>query len=278
MLLADISLARRLEQAEGASCAAFAAARRRLFPGSAAEWVRHAGAFAVFDGADSPITQSFGLGVFEPLTPAALDFIERFFVERGAPVQHEVCPLAGVAAVDLLCARGYRPVEISSVLYRPVEPPPRRAPGPATVRLIAPDEIELWSGISARGWAQEQAALVDFLREMGAILAAREDSVCFLGELEGVPGAAGSLDLRDGVALFAGAATIPELRRRGLQAALLEARMRYAFDHGCDLAMMVAEAGSNSQRNAERQGFRIAYTRTKWRLTRSTATPAETHG
>jgi hypothetical protein len=28
--------------------------------------------------------------------------------------------------------------------------------------------------------------------------------------------------------------------------------------------MMVAEAGSDSQRNAERQGFRIAYTRMKW--------------
>jgi hypothetical protein len=56
------------------------------------------------------------------------------------------------------------------------------------------------------------------------------------------------------------------MRRRGLQAALLEERMRYAFEHGCDLAMMVAEAGSESQRNAERKGFRIAYTRTKWRL------------
>ena len=68
------------------------------------------------------------------------------------------------------------------------------------------------------------------------------------------------------VALFAGAATVPELRRRGLQAALLEERLRYAFDHGCDLAMMVAEAGSESQRNAERKGFQIAYTRLKWRL------------
>jgi len=51
-----------------------------------------------------------------------------------------------------------------------------------------------------------------------------------------------------------------------LQAALLQERMRYAFDHGCDLAMLVAEAGSESQRNAERKGFRIAYTRMKWRL------------
>jgi hypothetical protein len=29
---------------------------------------------------------------------------------------------------------------------------------------------------------------------------------------------------------------------------------------------MVAAAGSDSQRNAERKGFRIAYTRAKWRL------------
>jgi hypothetical protein len=56
------------------------------------------------------------------------------------------------------------------------------------------------------------------------------------------------------------------MRRRGLQGALLEARMRYAQEHGCDLAMMVAEAGSESQRNAERQGFRVAYTRMKWKL------------
>ena len=83
---------------------------------------------------------------------------------------------------------------------------------------------------------------------------------------DGEPGAAGALSIYKGVALFAGAATVPELRRRGLQAALLEERMRYACEHRCDLAMMVAEAGSSSQRNAERQGFRVAYTRIKWRL------------
>jgi predicted acetyltransferase len=68
------------------------------------------------------------------------------------------------------------------------------------------------------------------------------------------------------VALLAGACTIPEYRNRGAQRALLQARLRYGAERGCDLAMMVAAPGSASQRNAERQGFRIAYTRTKWRL------------
>lgn len=87
-----------------------------------------------------------------------------------------------------------------------------------------------------------------------------------MAEVDGKPGAAGVLSIHDNIALFGGAATVPELRRRGLQTALLHERMRYAFERGCDLAMMVAVPGSDSQRNAERKGFRIAYTRTKWQL------------
>jgi len=102
--------------------------------------------------------------------------------------------------------------------------------------------------------------------ELGEVTAAREHTVCFIAEFDGIPGAAGALCLHKGVALFGGSATVPELRRRGLQSALLRERMRYAFAQGCDLAMMAALPGSNSQRNAERAGFRIAYTRTKWQL------------
>jgi len=41
-----------------------------------------------------------------------------------------------------------------------------------------------------------------------------------------------------------------------------------AAEHGCDLALMGAALGSGSQRNAQRHGIRIAYTRIKWRLTK----------
>jgi GNAT superfamily N-acetyltransferase len=107
--------------------------------------------------------------------------------------------------------------------------------------------------------------LEQFVRDLGAVMTAREHSVCFLAEIDGVQGAAGMLTIHEGVALFAGASTVPAMRRRGLQGELLRERMRYARDHGCDLAMMVAHPGTNSQRNAERAGFRVAYTRTKWK-------------
>jgi GNAT superfamily N-acetyltransferase len=266
MLFSDLALARRLERAEGRACLQFAEARRRQFSQSGAEWMECAGAYAVFDAIDSPVTQSFGLGVFEELTAASLDTMERFFLDRGAAVQHEVSPFAGVDALDLLCARGYRPIEISNVMVRSVEQPAASVPADITVRVTGPAEAQLWTDISARGWTHEHPELRDFVLQIGGISAARQESLSFLAELDGQPGAAGVLFIHEGVALFGGAATVPELRRRGLQAALLEERMRYAFEQGCDLAMMVAEAGSNSQRNAERKGFQIAYTRMKWRL------------
>jgi hypothetical protein len=58
---------------------------------------------------------------------------------------------------------------------------------------------------------------------------------------------------------------------QGAQASLLESRLRYAAEQGCDIAMMCALPGSASQRNAERQGFRIAYTRIKWCLNQPAA-------
>ena len=266
MVFADLDLSRRLERAEGQACLEFAESRHRLYPESGAAWMECAGANVVFDGVDSPITQTFGLGLFEPLSPASLDKIERFFQDRGAVVAHEVSPLAGIATLDLLCAQGYRPIELSSVMHRPVDPPDASENSAITVRVAETEESALWAAVSARGWAHDNPDLRGFLEEFGGIAFARRQSVHFIAELEGQPGAAGALSLHDGVALFGGAATVPEMRRRGLQAALLEARMRYAFERGYPLAMMVTEAGSQSQRNAERKGFRIAYTRTKWRL------------
>jgi GNAT superfamily N-acetyltransferase len=267
MIFADAVLSKRLEAISGFACAQFAEARKRLFPEAASEWMKCGGAYVVYDGVDAPTTQTFGLGPFESLDPEQLETIEQFFLTRGAAVHHEISPHVGPAALDLLCARGYRPIEISNVLYRRVERPAMELPANIQVRVIGPEEGALWSNVSSRGWTHEHPELETFMETDGALRVARERCPCFLAEIDGQPGAAGVLNLHEGVALFGGSSTVPELRRRGLQAALLEARMLCAFEHGCDLAMMVAEAGSNSQRNAERKGFHVAYTRLKWQLT-----------
>jgi hypothetical protein len=102
--------------------------------------------------------------------------------------------------------------------------------------------------------------------DLARVGAHRAGGLSFLAELDGRPVATGAMTVCDGVAVLVGASTVPEARRRGAQLALLGARLRYAADNGCDIAVMGAQPGSGSQRNAERQGFRVAYTRTKWQL------------
>jgi GNAT superfamily N-acetyltransferase len=264
----DLTLSRRLERTEGKSNAWFVEARAAISPESGAQWIEVAGAYAMFDTPSSPLTQTFGLGVFQPATGADLDTIEEFYKKRAAPVFHEVSPLADLELLKLLNDRGYRPIELTSVMYRPISRDLRLTASrneKIQVRTMREGEQELWATISTRGWDQ-YPDLSDFLQEIGVIFARRAGAVSFFAELDGEPIATGALCICDGVGLLAGACTVPEGRRQGAQLALLERRLRYAAEQGCDIAMMCALPGSASQRNAERHGFRIAYTRIKWQL------------
>ena len=267
LIFSDRALSRRLERTEAKSNAGFVEARAKAFPESGAQWLEVCGAYAMFDGVDSPVTQTFGLGLFDPVSATDLERIENFFQERGAPVFHEVSPMADPELFGLLNDRGYQPFEFTSVTFRPLERDVHFAENrndKIKVRKIEVNEIEVWAQTSARGWS-EYPELGDFMLNFGRIGAQRKEGLSFIAELDGKPIATGAMTIHDGVALLAGASTIPEGRKQGAQLALLDCRLRYAAEHGCDIATMGALPGSPSQRNAERQGFRIAYTRSKWR-------------
>jgi hypothetical protein len=279
--LADLSLARAIERAEARCNASYVEARAHLEPEVGAEWRDVDGTSAMFDGAGSLLTQSFGFGLFSEASEEQLAAMERFYAERGAEVFHEVSPLAGPVHLELLSRRGYHPVEQTNVLYRPVAPGVRLTGTQATsitVRRIEADEADHWADVAAQGWSGDSPEIGEFVRRMGRVNARSRGSHCFLAEHFGRAVAAGSLYVADGVAILSGASTIPESRRMGAQNALLEARLRYATENGATLAIMGAHPGSPSQRNSERQGFRIAYTRIKWGRQRSGGTSAGSDG
>jgi GNAT superfamily N-acetyltransferase len=261
---ADLALARRLERAEATANAAFVDARTRVAPSVGATWIDVAGVYAMFDGVGSPLTQTFGLGLFDPFLTREFEAVETFFSARGASTAHEVSSFAPAATQALLAERGYAAIEHSTVLVRTTAAD-GIAPVPGiTVRAIASSESDLWAQTSAQGWSSEGAELADFVESFGRITAQAHGVHCFLAEVSGRPIAAAALHLANGVALLAGASTIPAARRRGAQQALLQARLTFAADRGVDLAMVVTQPGSASQRNAERQGFQPMYSRTKW--------------
>src|SRR4051795_3063938 len=156
----DLTLARRLERAEGTSCARSVEARARVFPERGASWTEIAGAYAMFDGPESPMTQTFGLGLFEAPASDALTAIERFYEERGAPAFHEVSPLADMQTFALLNARGYEPFEFTSVMYRAIGEAGQAgrtdhgASNHIVVRRAGPEDADVYARTAAEGWRE----------------------------------------------------------------------------------------------------------------------------
>src|SRR5690606_1125298 len=91
----DLAIAKRLEPTEGMIGTTYSAARNAVTPVGACTR-DFDGTIAVFDGPASPLTQTFGLGLFRAADDELLGGIEAFFAERGAPTGHEVSPFAGV--------------------------------------------------------------------------------------------------------------------------------------------------------------------------------------
>jgi len=268
-IFSDKSLSQKLERTEARSNADFVETRARISPESGAEWIEVAGAYAMFDGAESPLTQTFGLGLFDEITDAEIDRIEEFFGKHDAPVFHEVSPMADASLIELLNRRGYKPIELTSVMFRTLENENLLAEpvnGRIATRIIRTDEADLWAQIAAEGWNSEMPGMEDFMFQFCRIGARCSGAFPFIAELDGKPISTGTLLVYDEVALLAGASTIPEGRKQGAQGALLAARLRHAAAAGCTIAMMGAAPGSQSQKNAQKNGFDIAYTRTKWLL------------
>jgi hypothetical protein len=82
--------------------------------------------------------------------------------------------------------------------------------------------------------------------------------------VDGTAAALGVLHVAEGVGSMANALTVPALRGRGCQTALLHRQIRDAALAGCDLLASQCRPGSTSQRNQLRAGFRIAGSKAWW--------------
>jgi ribosomal protein S18 acetylase RimI-like enzyme len=86
----------------------------------------------------------------------------------------------------------------------------------------------------------------------------------FLARIGGKPVAAATLVVIDGIARLANAATLPEARGMGAQAALIRTRLRAAAEAGLAVATSDARQGGGSLRNLARAGFTVCAQITQW--------------
>ncbi|MBX3276708.1 MAG: hypothetical protein KF868_01775 [Acidobacteria bacterium] len=264
-MISDVALARRLERMDTLGEVWYCRKHADLYSDAGATYEEIAGGVAAFAGVDSPMTQGFGLGLNGEVASEDLDRFEVFFRSRRAPINIEVCPLADESLVQQLSARGYRVVEFSNVLVREIEPArmPVTIDGGVRVREVKPEEYFVWIEAVARGFS-DNPDFLPVMREAGMVFFYQENTRKFLVDVEGIVSGGGALSIYDGIANIFGTSTIKSFRGKGSQSALIRACLDEAAEAGCTLAMATTMCGTISQRNFERQGFHIAYTRCKF--------------
>jgi GNAT superfamily N-acetyltransferase len=268
-LFCDTALARRIERADATLIAASSEAARRRGAAPPGFVIPLAGGVASFADADSPFNKVAGLGFAGAPAPAGLDEVERRFGACGAGVQVELSNLADPEVGARLTARGYRLVSFENVLGIAItEPPEQVTPPQIQIRRSGDEELGSWLDVVTTGFAhgddQGVPSHEDFPRE--ALEKAQRDFAAagvrrYIALRDGIPAGGASFAVTDGVAQMAGAATLPAHRRRGIQSALLAARLADAAAAGCDIAVVTTQPGSVSQRNVQRSGFDLLYTR-----------------
>jgi GNAT superfamily N-acetyltransferase len=269
-LFCDTALAGRIERVEVQLIAKASEAARRRTAGAGGFLIPIAGGVASFAREGSPFNKVAGFGFGGVPDAATLDEIERAFADRGAPVHVELANLADPEIGAFLTGRGYRLVSFENVLGCALMGDLERVMPPGiAVRPSGDDELETWLDVvvdaDLHPDTQGLPSHEEFSRE--ALAEAERDLVTAAGVIryaalrDGIIVGGASFRPAEGLAQFTGAATTPGHRRRGIQTALLSARLADAAAAGCDVAVVTTQPGSKSQQNVQRRGFDLLYTR-----------------
>lgn len=133
-----------------------------------------------------------------------------------------------------------------------------------SVRVIGPEDAAAYVGVRSGSPIGGGLSDPDAPNPWPAVyekLAKWPHRSLFLAELDGRPVGAASLHLHARTGWLRGAVVEPEARGRGIQRALIAARVKHAIEKGCDLVGSWAEPDGPSSTNLERMAMRSIGTR-----------------
>ena len=194
-----------------------------------------------------------------------LEHIMEFYRKRTIPARFELSPLdADEQLYNSLTKKGLNQTGHHTMLYGSLKGKNNavRCEGVEICRL-ARDEFPLFGQIYTEGFGMP-AFLRDHVAVNNEVLYELDNWTFLIARADGCPAGIAVLYTDGQWANLASAATLPAFRNRGMQAALIDARMELARDKGCIWMAGQAAYGSASMRNMERAGMQIAYTSSIW--------------
>lgn len=205
------------------------------------------------------LNRVIGLGVGAPATPAMLDLAGEAFGEARYMIP--VAPQCHPAELTAwLRGRGFAAGYPWMKFQRGPEPPPD-VESALDVRPAGAGDADEFARALIAGYEMPR-----WMEAWVAALVGRPGWSCYLAMHGSKAAAAGCAYTRPPAAWLGLAGTVPELRRRGAQGAIMAARIREAVALGCttigtETGERIADRPSASYRNILRSGFTEAYVR-----------------
>ena len=187
----------------------------------------------------------------------------RIVAARGVPSEIEIASMVDRSLLRLLSQRGYQLVRFRNIDAQALQPRETTGVAPAMpsraaeIHVVDASAAAAWSTTLLDGFGYTHDADRDRVETWNRMVRALPGVTALVAVIDGTPAGAASVMALGSTALLGGAATLPVFRRRGVQRALIESRLAIAAHAGCELAIVTADPGSSSGRNAERTGFQL---------------------
>jgi GNAT superfamily N-acetyltransferase len=262
-MIIDHELVRCVEDAIAAERSAFADGMAVVLPNSTASWISVAGGRAIFTGTDFFTNRAIAMGLRGPVSREDIERVETFYAERDVSSEIEIASLADRSLIRLLSQFGYRLIRFRNIYVQRLSPhnatgiEPNDPPPVIEVHRVDTSTASAWSLTLQDGFEYTTTADRNRIDMWNQMLLSLPGLTALIAVIDGKPVGSASVLVVGSTAMLGGAATLPIFRRQGVQRALIEARLAVATQAGCELAVVTADPGSSSGRNAERTGFQL---------------------
>lgn len=240
------------------------------------------GGWACRDEPGNWLNYAAGCGLAGPVSRDEVRALRRLYEEAGIEPRLEICPFIDPTLTRALADEGFVVRNFETVYYRGLDAERSGAAGdgandPANGgwRALGPPGLEILvldpsdeaalddfartalSGFLPEGVTEFPQAFMDSSKRV----ARQAATVCIRAMLDGACVGAGAMEVRGPVACLFGVSVRPAFRKRGVQRAMLAWRLREAARRGAVVATIGSRPGVATERNAQRAGFRVAYTK-----------------
>jgi GNAT superfamily N-acetyltransferase len=210
------------------------------------------------------------IGMDSPATVRDIDTLIDYHASRGCEPRAEVCPYAHELTLRAFADRGFVPRLFETTLYRELDPArpiagERALPADISIEHVArtPAAVREYAEVVVANFLPEGVTPSEDQLAMSMRTGAHPRTTLLAARDRGTNRVVGggAMEISGEICGLFGASVCASHRGRGIQQALIAARLNFAAQQGARVACIGSKPNIPTERNVRRMGFAVAYSK-----------------